>query len=1755
MSKHKKSFLSNFLRLFNLPAPHPHSSRLIILLLVIHTAQLTTITPLITSMKFDSTILSQWHKILIYTSPIDRISFTSWTLLKALILTYLFAFLAVQICLFGLGFFKTASMSVKKRVLFVYRVLAALFEHIFFIPILIWVSLGFLNNPSKNWIYITAATLICISSVLLMISKFLDYSFKSFLTDHLRTSTRIFEFMRLLTPVLILALSIATKKEAVPVLAANIISCLHGIASINLGLFYATYRERATRKIHLGLMAGYLAHSLVQVFMEELKESVESWFFAVNYFISIPFFIKFFIAIDNGRVTDTMNFMNICSFVRQRGEIEEIVELLHAQPNAKHASPAIVFKIKAFVSKHIEFCQTKHCMCKRWEKNAIDSHDLNESLTACFDFIISYFEHLLKRSAKRHALRMIDLIDFVILEAVYLKKHIKASLNLTQLRGSFFTRYQQELLNALFRFVEENYVEQLTPKERLFYEAKFSNGISFDRKYLKLLDDITQIRKYTRDFYGYLLDSDRIILEKIYDKGKITLQARDDAEKKIEHFAETHKQSPEATSLLIYLKTEILRSDKSSLSGLQARLKALLSKRKASYLSSKEEDFKETDFRFDYIDYNNIFLTVDLTTNFGNILSYNTKLLEDLGYPEHYFSGSMISISKILPPGVGDGAVAVLQKFIREYSPADITKNYFKLVFLSDCNRFLLPYQTHMKIEFSDDQVYGTAVLRKVKTKSNFILTKASGEIISHTQGVSSEFGLEQLSALFGTNICLIIPELLNFYLPHKSNVTQLLSDSVHRTPVLNMQACWLGEIIKDTRRLNSMGFDKASQTLEKLNSFHSNFEGKDEVLVLERFASISSSLDMQVKRTYDVTLQVQNFELGNTMYKIVEVFEVKLKEEREVPSNPIMTRFNSNFYDSSQTPDPSPIFQKRKGIRKFTGDIMRSPPKKHKTISFGTRIQIDDNQPVEEIPQSQLSSNRLELSPSLPSNLVLKLLSSNSRRKSNFQSEVEPIRTEDQIPGYQDTDWQLLETYAGNERIDITARRFDSKADASPMRRESERRRDSEFSEIPREIINSSEREGETKRITLTLSGQGNEPPKKVPSHRGQEKKERKVPALFKLLTKFKILEIAQRKDTQVSKVSKVSAMRPASDTSSYIESFESDEEELNRESLDEFKQNTMLHETRKLLEKNVKYRILELSFLGGVLGIMIIASLFIGQYAQYSRGLEELAELSKAINSPLQLGLDMNMLVKEFYKWDLIVKDVIMPPEWYVPNAIGSAWPAYINVGYSFWTLIAAPENISGIVSEYLWNSSNYIELQLEGNETEVMAINQAAPLMWRAGLNYFNKAVKQGLHDSSTVRSSNILSENAANLYELYYGVNQMVMEEVEKKINYIMSFNIIMIVIVAVIIGLLTLCSLFVYNKVAGKRVQMLALLSRIQSSDIIEEITKLEELLFEEVVSLRAQNMTYKKAKTQRSQSFRLASGIKSQRKNKLLTVCSLILIFGIAMAPFIFSFVQTKTQTEAWNQSLLQANIWRLSQASLSSLMANTLRYYYYINATVEFKEEIYARRLDDLAKFTAVNAKLVDFLTGFENLPNRYAYSDAVADQITGGRDDMCTYMFDNELFTTLCRNSSQGIGNKGIIQSTNYFLQSLEVIRQKVDLAADQSQALLNFGKDIVLIETDLLQKCINRFLRYSADQMTSNFLDFMDNVASSALRIFLSIFFSVVLVLTVIWIVVIKKIEIWLNKTKALFTILSDRILENNTVIKNYFINELRASKNIF
>ena len=255
-------------------------------------------------------------------------------------------------------------------------------------------------------------------------------------------------------------------------------------------------------------------------------------YISVCYFLSAPFLIKISLEFNSylykqGFVRGpTMN----SKLLFLRRQIESFQELFYSDEGVPTLQT--VFRLKSLIQDHFLTCDSKKCFCTTWQNPLINSSNTKDVAEAGFSFLESWFEQLLKDQTPKPD--KIYVILLVTLQVARLGSHIKASFNWSRFRSLTKNYYEIAVLQALFDYVQDSYIENLGSSHKEFYEARFLDGITFDRKCKQSFHDIENLRQVSIDFYTYLLETNPVLLDTLYKKGVTLMKTLSQTEKNLE---------------------------------------------------------------------------------------------------------------------------------------------------------------------------------------------------------------------------------------------------------------------------------------------------------------------------------------------------------------------------------------------------------------------------------------------------------------------------------------------------------------------------------------------------------------------------------------------------------------------------------------------------------------------------------------------------------------------------------------------------------------------------------------------------------------------------------------------------------------------------------------------------------------------------------------------------------------------------------------------------------------------------------------------------------------------------------------------------------------------------------------------------------------------------------------------------------------------------------------------------------------------
>ena len=1530
--------------------------------------------------------------------------------------------------------------------------LQTFFEYLIYIPFLTWAFFKFdLQNfwtfhngitaghidKSPTWLFVILCTLFGISCLLHLCIKITLLPFRQLHQDRLKGVSNWFTLYNLAFQIVLIVFASQSQRGSISPKFTLIGGLLYSLGLILMDFKCWSFKHPVSKKFHLFLAAAYFAHSIFLITKEALGVNKGTKYIGVMYFVVTPLIIKGVLTIlqflwkeNNLRGKTT------CPGRIQREELNEILDIFYT---AEHP-PSIktTFRQKMFIAQHLRYCKNSSCFCVKSAANERYTYGGEITYQEALDFMERYIEEVLTQNLRSKHLDHWFLVDFAILQGLCLDKPLQACINLARLKAAFSGRYQRFVLTSLFLIIEERFKEKLGYLEKELQTVKFSDGIEFDREYHKVLASYDKIQSQTSHFYRYLVENTPVSLDSVYKKGRGIINLICEAENRIERLIKVNSGSIEAVSLLINVKSTMLDQSKNSLNELKSRLNLLHAKKQAQYKDQHSELTK-----FTTLDYENIYAIIDLTGKVGQIKDYNSRLLADLDFPEHQFQNKNVMISQFLPIGVGAAVEKHLKGILRDINSNSIPQNYLPLTFLSDSQRFLVPCEACLKVELFDDYIVGAAALKKLENHHNYILTTASGQIISFTKNFLSSFGLKSEGEIVGVNICFIIPELVRHYVDLAEEDEKLYPVEGKISGLIDAYGCHHEKALFIQRASIETDANAMQMLMMKLDEVErGSFINKDlGATIIKRFRVLAEELEFELSTCYEVRLKVHKYEIGSERFKLVEVIRCKPLQEN---TKAFFIRKNSKIshmleHDSRLGVSHLGHFEDETGhLINFSSMNFASPTSREARVEYTRRDTFSQF-------HEQQQTDRELLPPTLHTNRI--------KRCNLLSSLKSPEEVDLNITPKVNFHRMKAITHSDEGSFDISA---------NPPGLKSLSRSDDQAKTLSARII----------RCEVSLSSQ-------------------------------------------------------TSSTSN---------------------KSTASLSIRYLLLNKTNYRILKLNLFIGFIGIIIIQALYSAQYAGYKQRLDDLALLCTSISYPTQLGLDQQMLVKDYYKWELVRNQILVPTSWFDDMVRSITFPAYINVGKSFFTLMANANNVSREVSTYISDHSNFVEFSFLQGDPLNMSLAQAIVLHWEASLDYYNDVVVEAEYLDHTYANAFILIENTDRLYDKMIELNADLAKISKEKINNILNFNLLMIIVVSIITAVLILCCEILLQNMTKKRIEMLSLMVRIPKADLIREWQKIDH----ERANLHAtkEQLTTNGQGTHHKYKGRSTFIYKST--NRRSQVFILVALVCISWVPFITWYTQTRDQINDWSLGLDQIDLMGDAQAAITTLVTLHFKYYYHLNATEEVKEKInrdIGVQLSLAKKYTNL---LTEFMTSFGKLSNQDAYDANSSAIILNGKTDLCANTQHTDSFIALCYQATGGIGGEGLIQSMDYLLSHAQEIYTTVHQAQDQNLIFSSIGKKEDLLNLEFFQVCINRYLRVASDLMTLNFISFMGNVGTKAKNTFIGISILILLVLGAGWVSWIKQMEKWLNRTKDIYRILTLTILEGNSFIKSYFTKELKESE---
>ena len=841
-------------------------------------------------------LLAKYHYFLSLTRPVNWISTSeAFERMEIIFITYLLIMCFLQLVLIRNALKEQTDQSMKLLVI-VYKNMGKIFDFLLFIPIVEVLCVTTNTTTSVQMITSTAKALklpllilLSVVSVLYFVGELFDVPLKTRASNHLLGSTRFLDLIRTIMSIPLVVIAAQTNNQ----FAIGIPASIYAFILILLGIMCRTYRNKTSRRIFLMLSAYYFIHSFTLLFIDLQKNEKNKMYaisntFSLFLFLALPLGMKLSLVIDH-LITSKVRFgeTGLLNDLIQRKERELLSEILNAKNGGKINFNANG-QLEILISNHLNSCKDTSCFCNTW--SLYKTEDMNKIEDLRIEFIENYYEKLLTHNQSK---QIDTLIELVLFQAFYLDRPFKACFTWSRFRSMFRSFDQRFILDSLLRLVEESYLESLSKSELEFQKIEFHRGITFESDYGKVLDSIEIVRKAHCEFYQYLVDSRVASTDKIYSLGSAVQKSLEDAKQKAEELTKTYTDSPEAMVLYFNFSKELLYASSESTKRIEAIISHLYAKKHERQANSRFNPLSSQFKRFDYFDAKNIFLKIDPSSINGIIRNYNSVLLSDLGIERDLTVKAEMTLKTILPRGIRDEVSKTLGFISTNLSSQAALGHYLSPVFLSHVTEVLLPYKASLKIEFDEDGVFGAAVLQKLRSNFQYILTKPSGEIISLTQGLLNCFELQHVNQVQGLNICFLIPKLFKYYLTadQLDNSVSFPHDGIY-TNYFSATACLSNEYLTKYNKTARAEVEQAIRGLDELNNLQigQELERSQIESIINNYVEATQKIDLPFEGSRKLTLRVQKYEYHCSRFRVIEIYSFK-----NASKNPI-TRTNKFF-------------------------------------------------------------------------------------------------------------------------------------------------------------------------------------------------------------------------------------------------------------------------------------------------------------------------------------------------------------------------------------------------------------------------------------------------------------------------------------------------------------------------------------------------------------------------------------------------------------------------------------------------------------------------------------------------------------------------------------------------------------------------------------------------------------------------------------------------------------------------------------------
>ena len=429
------------------------------------------------------------------------------------------------------------------------------------------------------------------------------------------------------------------------------------------------------------------------------------------------------------------------------------------------------FEIKCFILETVAKSQNKSPvdgsypnLAKFLADSSSPMHgDVTQTANILEEFLLWAFESNLQDQADSSVLSICELLCY---QTFYCRKPIKASVTL----GKFYCRSQNAFKKALYRaflrIIEEENVTHLRQEDFVYFNRDFFDGIKFDEMHLSVLEKFSQLKTNYQEFYEILGKSQSVSQEQVYKKGARHATLYNEIQTTMNKLLTINPQSPNALEFKINLLKELKDGSARQIEKLS---NDLIQARRKLRLRGKVD--KVSDYDFDHIDDNYLYVIVDVTDKFGNVSWCSSNITSILGYTHPKHAGSELSstvdftINKLLPPFMVTKHHQILKNVVQNASSLIPEKVRYSMLFFQTSEGFVVSANINVKLQTINSLLYCVSFIEPVINDKKYILISPHGAILGYSKALKDSLLPREPQELLGYNICTLFPSLLERFL------------------------------------------------------------------------------------------------------------------------------------------------------------------------------------------------------------------------------------------------------------------------------------------------------------------------------------------------------------------------------------------------------------------------------------------------------------------------------------------------------------------------------------------------------------------------------------------------------------------------------------------------------------------------------------------------------------------------------------------------------------------------------------------------------------------------------------------------------------------------------------------------------------------------------------------------------------------------------------------------------------------------------